>query len=137
MRDLAREYDLGRVVDAAARALIAAVEQVLRVVEVLRGIARAVAALWLAASVGAAFREVLDATGELLEEAARRQAEAVFRALRWATELLHAAPRPDDVDALGAAFGALLGQFRHFTLGGPAPPKIVPAAPAALVGGRA
>lgn len=137
VRDLAREYGLGGVVDAAARALIVAVEAVLKVVEVLRGIARAVAALWLAASVGAALREVVDATGELLEEAARREAEAVFRTLKWAAALLHAAPGPDDVDALGGALVRLVGEFRRFTLGGAAPPGVLPAATATAIGGRA
>ena len=81
--------------------------------------------------------EVLVATGELLEEAARREAEAVFRTLKWAAALLHAAPGPDDVDALGGAFVRLLGEFRRFTLGGAAPPGALPAATASRIGGRA
>lgn len=128
LRDLARSYGLGDAIDAGARALIKALGLVQRVVAVLRVVAQATNAAWLVAELGARFEEVVLATEDLLDEATRDRAESTFRDLRWASTLLTGAPRPADVDALGAAFTALEQAFRFYTLGD------VPA-PAALPGG--
>jgi hypothetical protein len=131
VRDLAREYGLGGIIDAAARALITAVEAVGKLVDLLRKLAAVVAGLWLITELGARLGEVVVATGDLLADEERQDAESMLRDLRWASALLRAAPGPGDVDALGAALDALAQSFRHFTLADVAAPATVPALPGA------
>lgn len=140
LRDLAREYGLGGIIDVAARALITAVEMVGKLVDVLRKIAETVAALWLVAELGGRLGELVVATEDLLTEDQRRAGKAMVRDLRWGAVLLRSAPGPADVDGLRAALDALVQGFRHFTLGDvTAPAKIpaLPATPPALMGGAA
>lgn len=141
VRDLAREYDLGAAVDTAARALIAAIELVQRLVAVIRDVAAGVTALWLVAELGAQLGAVIAETDDLLDDDARTAAARAIRAMAWIAALLKSAPGPDDVDELRAEFTALIAAFRHYTLAdAPLPasvPKPLPAAPAALPAGAA
>lgn len=137
VRDLAREYGLGGIIDTAARALMKAVEMVGKLVDVLRKIAEAVAGLWLIIELGARLGELVVVTEDLLAEDPRREGREMVRDLRWAAALLRSAPGPGDVDSLRAALDALAQGFRHFTLGDVAAPGTIPAPPAALSGGEA
>lgn len=137
VRDLAREYDLGGALDTAARAFIAAIELVQRLVAVLRDVAAGVTSLWLLTELGGQLGGLLVATADLLDDAARAEAERSLRAVRWAAALLKSAPGPADVDALKAEFAALIAAFRHYTLADAALPASVPAAPKALPAGAA
>lgn len=130
VRDLAREYGLGGALDTAARALITAVEFVQKIVGVLRDIAAGVSCVWLLAEVGAQLGAVVTQTDDLLDDAARDQAESTLRSLRWAAVLLKTAPNPADVDELKAGFADLIAAFRRYTLAEGAPAIAVKAVPA-------
>lgn len=116
VRDLAREYDLGGVLDAVARALVAALELVMKLVGVVRDVAAGVTALWLVAELGAQLGAVIAEADDLLDDAARESAAGALRGLRWTAALLRAAPGPDDVADLQSRFTALIAGFRRYTL---------------------
>ncbi len=128
VRALALEYDLGGALDTAARALIAAIELVQKLVAVIRDVAAGVSMLWLLVELGAELGAVIAETDDLLDDDTRRSAEGTIRAMRWIAALLKSAPTPDDVDKLRAEFAALIAAFRHYTLADAALPASVPKA---------